>query len=94
MSMVFNVQNGLECNNVNAVRLLRLPSSRLQWEANSAAIWEQRAGMSSNDNLQTVGDLLDVHGHCEEPAHARKLDSWNAKTDQFGLLLNLAVDML
>lgn len=57
--------------------------------------WLQRNLLEdSPDDLCTIGSLLDMHQNYGEPLVARKLDSWNARTDQLGSLLNLAVTLV
>jgi hypothetical protein len=96
MSMVFSVQTGVKCESTQNFGAIPLPASKLQWEANSHATWEQRRITENNGlgELRTIANLLEVHQKYEEPVFAQKLDSWNAKQDQSGSLLNLAVSLV
>ncbi|KIW04396.1 hypothetical protein, variant [Verruconis gallopava] len=94
MSLVFSLQTGVRCATLEDFRLLPLPAAKLQWEASDALSWQQRLALVDFDNLITVGDLIDLRSKADEPVVAQQLDSWNAKSGQFGTLLNLAIDML
>jgi hypothetical protein len=94
MSLVFSIQTGVSCTNIQEVRSLPLLAPKLQWEASNYATWEQHLTPCSDDGLKTIGNLIDICDKREEPVVAQKLDSWNAKTDQLGSLLNVAIAML
>lgn len=72
--------------------MLGLPAPRLVWESSDPLAWKRHHELESKSKIQTLGDLIDAnHGH---PALVKELDSWNAKSDQLGNLLNLAISII
>jgi hypothetical protein len=92
MSLIFSTQTGISCGTNNEIRMLGLPASRAAWESTDALSWNKHRTLEHSGKLQTLGDLIDAHnGH---PIMAKELDAWNAKNDQLGALLSVAVSML
>lgn len=54
----------------------------------------QKQNEAGNPAICTFGNLIDSKQRCNETSHARRLDSWNARTDNLGSLLNIAVAMV
>lgn len=73
--------------------VLPLPSPKTQWEARDRATWMQELEAGS-PALCTFGSLIDSKQQCNEISHAQRLDSWNARTDNLGSLLNIAVALV
>ena len=72
--------------------MLSLPSPKTQWEARSRETWieEREAG---NPSIATFGSLMESKQRYNETGYARQLDSWNARTDTLGALLNTAATL-
>lgn len=81
------------CPTTEAPWTLPLPSPKTQWEARTIEDWilEIEAGTSP---ICDFGSLIEARQKWNEPVHARKLDSWSARTDTLGSLLNIAVSMV
>jgi hypothetical protein len=73
-------------------RAVPLPSPKSLWEASSKSAWEFEYAACRNlhsSGLVTLGDLIDAQQSSHIPSNARKLDKWNAGTDNLGCLLSL-----
>lgn len=87
-TLVVKTKEGCPTN--EAPWMLPLPGPKLVWEARSREDWleEISAGYSAITNF---GELMESKRRCGERIHAERLDSWNARTDNLGSLLNVAV---
>ncbi|KIM97235.1 hypothetical protein OIDMADRAFT_168993 [Oidiodendron maius Zn] len=93
LNCIISISNGLYCEVLEDVRMIPLPSPKAQWEASSHTGWENELEFNSN-TLWTFGNLLDAHKWSNEPLSAQRLDSWNARIDNLGSLMNIATSIM
>lgn len=94
---VMSVKTGNPYDTSQSYRSLPLPSPKSLWEAPTLSAWESEYEASrvfQVRGLITLGDLIDVQRSQYTPSNARKLDEWNAGTDNIGSLLNLVGTMV
>ena len=90
------IKNGFIFDATQNYRAIPLPSPKTLWHAQTQSAWEIEREFSRNiheNELVTLGDLIDAQISSHEPAKARKLDKWNAGIDSMGSLLNLVGSM-
>ncbi|KAH8803641.1 hypothetical protein F5884DRAFT_510772 [Xylogone sp. PMI_703] len=91
MSRIVGVKSGNHyCVIADDFHLLPLPSPKVRWEARNQETWHRVSEVSRLD-MSTVGDLIDVHRTTGDSSNRERLDYWNARADNLGLLLNIAV---
>ena len=93
LNCIISISNGLYCEVLEDYRMIPLPSPKAQWEASSHTGWENELEFNSN-TLWTFGNLLDAHKWSNEPLSAQRLDSWNARIDNLGSLMNIATSIM
>ena len=98
MSRVVCVKTGIPCDATESFRTLPLACPKTLWEASTRDAWVSEYHMygatTPAARLNTFGCLIESKKQWKEPAHARKLDLWNAEVDKLGSLLNAAVSMV
>lgn len=87
------MQTGLNCEVAQKFVMIPLPSSKIQWEASSQSAWENSFESNCN-NIWMLGGLLDAQKKVAESSSCELLDSWNARADKLGLLMNLATTLM
>ena len=70
--------------------MLPLPAPKTQWEARTEDSWIEEVAADS-PAITTFGELMESRQRCNEKLFAQRLDAWNARTDNLGSLLNIAV---
>ena len=92
------VKTGIPCDATENFRTLPLACSKTLWEASTHDAWVSEyhvyGATAPVARLDTFGSLIESQKQWKEPAHARKLDVWNAQVDKLGSLLNAAVSMV
>lgn len=82
-----------DCPTSEQPQNLPLPAPKLQWEARTYEAWIEEM-QAISPTMCLYGDLIESKRRCEESFYAKRLDAWNARTDNLGALLNLAVTMV
>ncbi|KAF2137752.1 uncharacterized protein K452DRAFT_98095 [Aplosporella prunicola CBS 121167] len=98
ISRLVSVRTGIPCDAVEQFLALPLPSPKVIWETSTRDMWvseHDACGTAMHEpDLVNFGGLIESHKRRNEPAHARKLDTWNAESDHLGSLLNVTVAMI
>lgn len=93
ITKVLSVKTAASCAKSRTPLELPLPSQKLQWEARDNYTWQQEI-VASTPAITTLGALVECKKQCTDPSHAQRLDSWNARSDNLGALMNIATTML
>jgi hypothetical protein len=98
VSRVVCVKTGITCDAIEGFRALPLACAKTLWEASTRDAWVSEydvyGATTPGVGLDSFGSLIELNKRRNEPAHARRLDVWNAQVDQLGSLLNAAVSMV
>ena len=93
LTRIVSVYTAENCPIVDRYRDLLLCCGRDAWEAESRMGWmtEYTSDVApEHGGLVTLGDLIDAQNMAEMAGYGEMLDSWHARADKFGLLLNIA----
>jgi hypothetical protein len=98
ISRVVCVKTGIPCDAIESFQTLPLACPKTLWEASTCDTWVSEydvyGASTLGAGLDSFGSLIESNRRWKEPAHARRLDVWNAQGDKLGFLLNAAVSMV
>ncbi|KAH8662550.1 hypothetical protein BX600DRAFT_466558 [Xylariales sp. PMI_506] len=96
LTLIAQVNTGVSCSAAENYRAMPLCSARTIWEARSDVDWAfeyetYAVTQDEEEDLQSLGQLIDAQASSHALPDSRALDSWNTKTDSLGSLLNATI---
>ncbi|KAL9095961.1 MAG: hypothetical protein Q9165_001959 [Trypethelium subeluteriae] len=89
-------RTGVACDVLNGFRSLPLCSPKAIWEAKTPLAWQSEYDLYKSmprTGLDVLGDLIDACKQSDMGSSKPRLDDWNAKIDNLGILLRLSATM-
>jgi hypothetical protein len=97
IAQTIHIKTGVSCDTISGYQDLPLCSPKSLWEARTRSTWateyEVYQSMSRN-GLDVFGDLIDACKQGDTGSARRGLDTWNANTDNLGMILSLSATMM
>ncbi|KAH8596289.1 hypothetical protein B0O99DRAFT_620021 [Bisporella sp. PMI_857] len=97
IAQMVRVKTGVPCDIINGFRALPLCSPKSCWEAKTRSVWQSEYDVYKSMprmDLDVFGDLIDACKQSDVSHNIMKLDTWNAKADNLGMMLSLSAAMV
>lgn len=91
------IKTGVPCDVIDNFRVLPLSSPKSLWEARTRSTWQSEYEIYKSTqgiDLDVLGDLVDTCKYTDVGSNRLKLDTWNAKADNLGILLSLGAAII
>lgn len=97
IAQTVRIKTGVPCEAFDHFRLLPLSSPKSLWEARTRSAWQleyEEYKSKHRMGLDVFGDLIDACKQSDVGFNKLKLDAWNTKTDNLGIMLSLSAAMI
>ena len=97
IAQTVRIKTGVSCDVINGFRALPLSSPKSLWEARTRSAWQSEYEVYKSMpriGLDVLGDLIDACKQSDVGSNMLKLNTWNASTDNLGILLSLSAAMV
>ncbi len=91
------IKTGAACEALDDFRDIPLSCPKSLWEARTQSAWQSEYELYKSMRrlgMNVLGDLIDACRQSDIESNRAKLDTWNSKADNLGVLLRLSTSMV
>lgn len=97
IAQTVRIKTAIPCDTFTGFRNLPLSSPKTLWEAKTRTEWQSEYAVYQSmqrTSLDLFGDLIDACRQSNACTNKLRIDTWNAKADNLGMLLGLSATMI